>query len=392
MTNIQKYTKKDGTTAYMFNVYLGTDPLTGKKKRTTRRGFKTKKEANIALSKILVEVDELGLRQNEQMTYQDVFEVWFKQHRREVKPTTVYAMESKFNRRILPVFGPYKMKDITRSHCQKVINAWAQELKTFNDYKIQANLVFRYAMKMDIIKRNPMDYITLPKLKHEIEYSEELEEKKYYYSREELRSFLETIQDDDMAYTMFRLLAFTGARKGELYALHWSDVDFHQKKISLKKTLIHAKGEKQLQTSKTRASRRVVSVDDETLAILKQWRRKQIQRYMMLQLATPFQSDDKQPIFTVYNQLKREMDYCRLAYLNDKLERIYKKNPELPQINVHAFRHTHASLLFAAGASIKDVQARLGHADIQTTMDIYTHVTDEAKEKTAEMFQKYMKF
>ncbi|WP_230199492.1 tyrosine-type recombinase/integrase [Bacillus testis] len=81
-----------------------------------------------------------------------------------------------------------------------------------------------------------------------------------------------------------------------------------------------------------------------------------------------------------------------MACLNEKLERIYIKNPGLPQINVHAFRHTHASLLFAAGASIKDVQARLGHTDIQTTMDIYTHVTDEAKEKTAEMFQKYMKF
>jgi len=93
-----------------------------------------------------------------------------------------------------------------------------------------------------------------------------------------------------------------------------------------------------------------------------------------------------------YNHFKHGMDYCRLAYLNEKLERIYKKNPELPKINVHAFRHTHASLLFAAGASIKDVQARLGHTDIQTTMDIYTHVTDEAKEKTAEMFQKYMSF
>lgn len=224
-------------------------------------------------------------------------------HRREIKPTTVYAMESKFNRRILPVFGPYKMKDITRSHCQKVINAWAKELKTFKDYKIQANLVFRYAMKMDIIKRNPMDYVTLPKLKHEMEYDAELEEKKHYYTREELRGFLEAIQKDDMAYTMFRLLAFTGARKGELYALHWSDVDFHQKSISLKKTLIYTGGKKQLQTSKTKASRRVVSVDDETLVILKKWRSKQIQRYLMLELGAPFQSDDKQPIFTVYNQI-----------------------------------------------------------------------------------------
>ncbi|WP_407703056.1 tyrosine-type recombinase/integrase [Virgibacillus tibetensis] len=55
-------------------------------------------------------------------------------------------------------------------------------------------------------------------------------------------------------------------------------------------------------------------------------------------------------------------------------------------------RHTHASLLFADGASIKDVQSRLGHTDIKTAMDIYTHVTDEAKENTAEMFQKYMTF
>lgn len=86
------------------------------------------------------------------------------------------------------------------------------------------------------------------------------------------------------------------------------------------------------------------------------------------------------------------MDYCRLAYLNGKLERIYQKNPKMPKINVHAFRHTHASLLLAAGASIKDVQVRLGHSDIQTTMSIYTHVTDEVKEKTAAMFQEYMKF
>ncbi|WP_318247547.1 tyrosine-type recombinase/integrase [Cytobacillus kochii] len=202
MANIKKYRKKDGTTAYMFNAYLGMDPLTGKKKRTTRRGFKTKKEGNIALSKLLVEVDELGLRHNEQITFQEVFEEWFKQHRTEVKPTTVYALESKF-RRILPLFGPYKMKDISCSRCQKAINTWAQELKTFNDYKVQANQVFRYAMKMDIIKRNPMDYVTLPKLKHEMEYNAEIEKKKYYYTREELRSFLEAIQEDNMALLCF---------------------------------------------------------------------------------------------------------------------------------------------------------------------------------------------
>ncbi len=67
-------------------------------------------------------------------------------------------------------------------------------------------------MKMDIIKRNTMDYVTLPNLKHEMEYNAELE-KKYYYTREELRSFLETIQDDDMAYPRFGCSPSQGARK-----------------------------------------------------------------------------------------------------------------------------------------------------------------------------------
>ncbi|MFY2226547.1 hypothetical protein [Bacillus altitudinis] len=113
-------------------------------------------------------------------------------------------------------------------------------------------------------------------------------------------------------------------------------------------------------------------VDDETLAILKKRRSKQIQRYLTLQLADCFESDEKQPVFTIYNHSKHKMDYCRLAFLNEKLESIYQKNPHLPQINVHTFRHTHASLLFAAGASIKDVQTQLGLIQILKPQWIFT--------------------
>ena len=61
-------------------------------------------------------------------------------------------------------------------------------------------------------------------------------------------------------------------------------------------------------------------------------------------------------------------------------------------ITTHGFRHTHASLLFEAGATIKDVQVRLGHSDIQTTMDVYTHVSKAAKEKLAEKFNSFIDF
>lgn len=68
--------------------------------------------------------------------------------------------------------------------------------------------------------------------------------------------------------------------------------------------------------------------------------------------------------------------------LNEKLNSIIHKH-KLHKITKHGLRHTHASLLFEAGATIKEVQERLGHSDVQMTMNIYTHVTDHIKEQTA---------
>ncbi|MDG4521186.1 site-specific integrase [Streptococcus suis] len=76
-------------------------------------------------------------------------------------------------------------------------------------------------------------------------------------------------------------------------------------------------------------------------------------------------------------------------YINYNLRCILKKY-DLPYITPHGFRHTHCSLLFEAGASIKEVQERLGHEDIKTTMNIYAHVTENTKEKTAEKFAKFL--
>ena len=68
------------------------------------------------------------------------------------------------------------------------------------------------------------------------------------------------------------------------------------------------------------------------------------------------------------------------------------KNTELEPIPIHGFRHTHASLLFEAGASIKEVQKRLGHSKASVTMEVYTHVTKEARDTFAEKFANYIDF
>ena len=131
-------------------------------------------------------------------------------------------------------------------------------------------------------------------------------------------------------------------------------------------------------TSKTATSRRSISIDDTTLQLLKKLRSGRSEP--VINLAT--QADH-----LIFTRIDRTP--IRLAYPNDKLDEIIT-NHKLHSITVHGLRHTHASLLFEAGASIKEVQERLGHSDIKMTMNIYTHVTKTVKEKTAARFESFM--
>lgn len=95
---------------------------------------------------------------------------------------------------------------------------------------------------------------------------------------------------------------------------------------------------------------------------------------------------------STYHTRKNQMNYMRVSTPNDKLDAFYKRHPDLHKIKVHGFRHTYASLLFEAGASIKEVQSRLGHSDIKTTMNIYTHITISSRKKLAQKLYDHINF
>ncbi|WP_425262370.1 tyrosine-type recombinase/integrase [Sporosarcina pasteurii] len=195
-----------------------------------------------------------------------------------MKLSTKKAIESKFNKHKLPRFGKLKIKEITRPYCQKMINKIAQMIKSVNDIKIQANQVFKYALKMDIIDRNPLEHVTIPRQQNETIINEENEaDGRNYWKKEEIREFL-TITKRELDFRdhiLFHLLIYTGARKGEVLALTWDDIDFETGSIRLNKTLFHHEGEFIFQTSKTRESRRLISLDTKTLALLNKWRVRQ---------------------------------------------------------------------------------------------------------------------
>lgn len=149
MPNIKKVILKSGEVRYQFSVYLGVDKITGKKKRTNR-SFSNLNEAKIALKKIQIQGLENKTQIIHRYTYEDVYVLWLENHKNEIRGTTLASKESKFRKRILPNFGRMPIKEITRLYCQTVVNEWARELEAFNDYVIQARLVFNYAMRWNL--------------------------------------------------------------------------------------------------------------------------------------------------------------------------------------------------------------------------------------------------
>lgn len=382
MASFQKYTTKKQGQKWMVKLDTGINPKTGERQTTTRRGFKTKKEAQAFAAKLEQEIANGILINNNNLTYSEVFNQWFSNHSKTIKTSTKKSIESKFKKHILPRFGKLKMKEITRPYCQKMINEIAQSITSVNDIKIQANQVFKYALKMDIISKNPLEHVSIPRQQKELINDGSKADERNYWKKDEIKQFL-TITKKELSFrdhVLFHLLIYTGARKGELLALTWDDIDFEAGSIRFTKTLFHNKGEFIFQTSKTKESRRLISLDSKTLSLLKKWRIRQIEA----ELANVNKDDGSKMVFT-----RDDGTPLRLAYPNEKLDIVIKKH-NLHRITIHGLRHTHASLLFEAGASIKEVQERLGHSDIQMTMNIYTHVTDTLKEQTAQKFQRYI--
>ncbi|WP_243638024.1 site-specific integrase [Vagococcus bubulae] len=194
--------------------------------------------------------------------------------------------------------------------------------------------------------------------------------------------------NDKRAFTFFRVLAFLGLRKGEAMALTWKDFNFDDNTVTINKTLVELQdGSYEINTTKTESSNRTISIDQQTISILKDWR-SHIKR---LKLSQGIRDKDFASSLVFSNSvLYRYNQYLSKAYPNNVLVEVKKHFPEMKIIKVHDFRKTNASLLFESGASIKDVAQRLGHQSTKTTTDIYVKVTPAKQNQTIDIFEKYM--
>ncbi|WP_348920166.1 tyrosine-type recombinase/integrase [Enterococcus rotai] len=379
MATFEQYTKKDGTKLWKFQAYLGIDQTTGKPVKTTRSKFKTKKSAQKGLNELLVEFEKNGLQKKEYITYQEVYDEWIEQYKNTVEESTFVKTKRIFKNHVLPFFGKMRLENIEVKHCQEAINMWAKKLKRFNMIMNYAGMVFDHAIRSGLINSNPTKLVTKPKPKKQPE-----EKQENFYTKEELTLFFSCLEKENepKIYALFRLLAFSGIRKGEALALTWNDINFESKTLTISKALTRGEDSKLIvQTPKTINSKRVISIDDKTLSILKQWRITQKKHYFILGINT---MNKKQLVFS-----NSENKHLQPTITRKYMLQVCKKH-SLKEITTHGFRHTHCSLLFEAGATIKEVQDRLGHTDIKTTMNIYAHVSKEKQEQTAALFANYV--
>ncbi|MDN4493099.1 tyrosine-type recombinase/integrase [Ureibacillus aquaedulcis] len=388
MTKITEYMKK-GKKHFMFKVYLGKNPIDGEERSTTRRGFKSKKEAELALMKLKLAAANGDYLQPAHKKFNEVYNLWLdEEYKNSVEESTLKKTKTIFKIHVIPKIGDRDIKKINRTLCKTLIKEWSDSVKHARVIRSYVSRVFDFAISNDYVKDNPFNGLKVSRQIEKYDLEEELESEDSiedidFYNYEELINFLDAIENetDIKIKTFYRLLVFSGMRKGEAFALTWGDINFKTNEIKITKAL--TKGEERpLYIKKTKNGiKRCIVMDEETMNMLKNWKQIQSEQYKILGFEI---SRKKQLVFS-----NNDNKFIQPSKTFEWMKGICEKN-NLRYLNTHGLRHTHCSLLFEAGVSVKEVQIRLGHKDIKTTLNIYTHLSQKSKINTVQTFKDFL--
>lgn len=358
---IKSYKKKNGETAYMIRVYMGK--VNGTSRYVTRRGFSTKAKARAAILSLQEELEAADVARTEK-TVKEVAKLWLKEYYDTVQESTYIKTSRNIQNHIYPALGEYKIASLTPLQMQEQVNTWLKKLVYGRKLKGLMDNICKYAVRHGYTDSNPMSSVITTGRK-------KVENPSDFYDKDELRVFLNLVdQTEELEkIVLFRLLAFTGARKSEILALEWGD--WVDNTLSINKAVTRGFGGEEIGPTKNASSKRLISLDPKTIELLTDWQAESRENKYI------FQGEEEKPM---PGSLPRKW---LLQILKDQ---------KLRPIKIHGFRHTHASLCFEAGMTLKQVQHRLGHSDLKTTMNIYTHITKQAKDDIGERFANYIDF
>ena len=217
------------------------------------------------------------------------------------------------------------------------------------------------AVKRGYLVRNVADAVTLPSGERRGEIA--------LWSREQASEFL-AARAADRHFPIWMLALATGLRRGELCALRWIDLDLDTARLFVRQAVGLDGYETSVGKPKSRASIRTIGIDEDTIAVLRDWAIRQA-------VELEFVGRSSELVATRADGAALHPQTLALIF-----KRAFKDSG-LADIGLHGLRHTHATMLLEAGVPLKVVSERLGHSSIAMTADTYQHVLDHMQDKAA---------
>lgn len=364
---------KRGDNKYLIRVFLGRDESTGKRRFHNKTFHGTQKDAQKWLTMALRRRDMGEPIEDTSRSFADWLNEWLKIKAKSVRPRTLEIYTDNINRHVRPAFEKRKLGGIVAGDIQKLYNDLTERGlsgKTISLIHAMLTNCFRQALKLDLIRKNPLLAVEPPRVeKREMQSM----------TAEQAQSFVRAADEGPHSCLLAFLLA-TGCRPGEAQGLKWSDVNWPAGSVTIQRNLVRLdKGVWQFGEPKTARGRRTVPLSPGMMKRLSDHRR--AQQEARLKAGSSWNALD----LVFCNQIGE-------PYAHDYLPTLWKatlKKAGLPMtFRSYDARHTAATLLLQDKTSPKVVSERLGHASVNITLDVYGHVLPGMQEEATERLDK----
>lgn len=336
------------------------------------------------------------------LTVNDMYNSWI-QLKRGLKENTFSNYKYMYKMFVEPDFGKNRITDLKRSDVRGFYNFLAEEkhvqINTIDSIHTVLHQVLEIAVEDDYLRYNPSDN-ALKELKKAVNFEVEKRRALTVSEQEIFEAFLRKKGQYHRWYPVFTVMLWTGMRVGEITGLRWCDIDLEEGSINVNHTLVYfdKRAEERctfaINTTKTKAGERSIPMlpkVKEAFLMEKEYQREcgvksesVVDGYRDFIFVNRFGNVQHQG--TLNKALRRIIRDCNFEILDKN-----KQNDViiLPKFSNHSLRHTFTTRMCEAGVNIKAMQEILGHADAETTMDIYAEATKELKKSELINFEEF---
>lgn len=420
---INSYEVKSGK-KWRYRIEVGSQ--NGKRKYIGQRGFLTKKDALLAGTKAYEEFMHSGVSYKSNISYSDFLDKWLEDDvAKRCKEATVVSYRKKIKNIIKPKLGMYLLKDIKRQRLVSFLSELYDEgysINTINGTKGILTASFRYAVNTETIPFSPAADLDSVKKISRPPRKQTRSHPNVYICKEDMNKILERFPEGNPAHLPLMIAYHCGLRLGEVYALTWDDIDFDNRTLSVNRQVQWSQDTGKTENEKILSngnkeqgngywyfsepkfrSYRIISIDNQLLELLQRTKkRNEICKIYTGPSYTQYYGNNelyftgKKPDIILQNTniSTRKTEY-EINFINVRedgtfisprtkmhMSTVIKNNIGIEDFTFHSLRHTHATDLRDMGCPEAYIQNRLGHAKIDTTINIYTnHFTSELKKQ-----------